>query len=844
MESLHSPPAATPSALTATCRGELGEANLQGCAYAFQLFDVHVSDPEPDSDDDSPYRYEGTADGPPCIVRLFGVDPDGRSVMVQATGFQIPLFLELPWAHLYAGNRNRLVQRLVGEISGVFRRSPPSFEFDIIRASRLGGYVPGAKEGDGIGRVTFARLRFNRLVSYSFAQRQLKRAFPTRVAEERVGLSLKFRDYFRQRDGVEITACGWVGIRAPLSLGIEGGPSLCDVEVACDVSQLAALPAINRLAPLLVASYDIECVSADGSFPDPEKPDDRVTVIGTTYRRVGTLPSREGAPSIDGTVRTSHVLGSCDPVKGCAVHCHPNEIALMDAWAREFAQLARADCLLSYNGLSFDNRFLVERAKYDSRCRLLYLSKLRDVAIEPRKTMLSSKSMGDNEVYRLPMHGRFELDMYHWIKNRLKHLKSLKLDDVAKEFLGDEKVALPYSAIGVAFGPEGTPALRAEVVHYCAQDCDLPLRLAEKLHTIGEISEMSHVCHCLLPDMLSRGEQIKVFSGLLIKAHKEGCILTDTLPPVEVTDEKYVGATVLEPTPGYYNDLPVTTLDFARCKPDSNPDPPPIFSRPIPHLAPRMSPNRQFVPKKQTGLTLLLLTDSLYPSIMRSENLCFSTYVVPGTKLPPWVSTKSFELAPGRTATFVTAKTHRGVLPRLLEDLLAARKATRKQLKALPKDSSERQLLDGRQLAYKICANSVYGFCGASKGMYSLKEIAETTTCRGREMIGITKTLMEKRYSAEVVYGDTDSVMVIFPLEKLHPSGEAKTEREMIQEAFALGEEASAEATKVFDDCNELECEKSSLPFLLFGKKRYAARVFEDPLGGPKLDAKGQRRVP
>ena len=140
---------------------------------------------------------------------------------------------------------------------------------------------------------------------------------------------------------------------------------------------------------------------------------------------------------------------------------------------------------------------------------------------------------------------------------------------------------------------------------------------------------------------------------------------------------------------------------------------------------------------------------------MRSENLCFSTYVAPGSRLPPWVDTKSFELAPGRTATFVTSKTHRGVLPRLLEDLLAARKATRKQLKALPQDSPERQLLDGRQLAYKICANSVYGFCGASRGMYSLKEIAETTTCRGRQMIGITKKLMEDHFGADVIYGDT-----------------------------------------------------------------------------------------
>ena len=84
-----------------------------------------------------------------------------------------------------------------------------------------------------------------------------------------------------------------------------------------------------------------------------------------------------------------------------------------------------------------------------------------------------------------------------------------------------------------------------------------------------------------------------------------------------------------------------------------------------------------------------------------------------------------------------------------------------------------------------------------------------------------------------------DSVMAIFPLDKRHPSGGAKTERELIQEAFATGEKAAAEATRVFGDCNELECEKTALPYLLWKKKTYAARTFEDPHGEAKLDVKG-----
>ena len=66
--------------------------------------------------------------------------------------------------------------------------------------------------------------------------------------------------------------------------------------------------------------------------------------------------------------------------------------------------------------------------------------------------------------------------------------------------------------------------------------------------------------------------------------------------------------------------------------------------------------------------------------------------------------------------------------------------------------------------------------------------------------------------------------MVIFPLDKRHISGDVKMEAELIQESFAMGEKASKEATEHFADCNELECEKVSLPYLLFGKKTYVAR--------------------
>ena len=320
-----------------------------------------------------------------------------------------------------------------------------------------------------------------------------------------------------------------------------------------------------------------------------------------------------------------------------------------------------------------------------------------------------------------------------------------------------------------------------------ASRTELPLRLAERLFVVPEVTEMSRVCQTPLVDVLTRGQQIKVFSHLVLAAHRMSFIVTD-MPAAPAVAGKYTGATVLDPIPGFYNDVPVITNDFA----------------------------------------------SLYPSIMRSKNLCFSTWVPPNTRLPPHVVTEEFRFDDGRVARFVQSATHEGVLPRILKSLGEARKATRARMKTLDKADPLRGLLDGRQLAYKISANSVYGFTGAAKGMYPLKLIAETTTFVGRRMIDRTKAIMEERFGAKVIYGDTDSVMVMFP-----QTTEGRSEADLLREAFALGQEACAVATADFADCNELECEKASLPYMLFAKKKYCARVFETPDGAPKLDAKG-----
>jgi len=59
----------------------------------------------------------------------------------------------------------------------------------------------------------------------------------------------------------------------------------------------------------------------------------------------------------------------------------------------------------------------------------------------------------------------------------------------------------------------------------------------------------------------------------------------------------------------------------------------------------------------------------------------------------------------------------------------------------------ERAVLDGRQLALKLSANSVYGFTGATVGALPCLEISSSVTAYGRTMIEHTKKLVEEKYS-------------------------------------------------------------------------------------------------
>jgi DNA polymerase elongation subunit (family B) len=136
---------------------------------------------------------------------------------------------------------------------------------------------------------------------------------------------------------------------------------------------------------------------------------------------------------------------------------------------------------------------------------------------------------------------------------------------------------------------------------------------------------------------------------------------------------------------------------------------------------------------------------SLYPSIMIAHNLCMSTEITDeqASNMPP----DDWEQAPdGIAAKFVRRNVFEGVAPRALSILLKARGEAKRAMAAAYKSGNIAMgdVLNARQLALKITANSIYGTFGFVQSALHWRHVSETVTAYGREAIDLSKRVIEK----------------------------------------------------------------------------------------------------
>ena len=435
---------------------------------------------------------------------------------------------------------------------------------------------------------------------------------------------------------------------------------------------------------------------------------------------------------------------------------------------QKYIQEKDVDIITGWNIFGFDLEYIYKRALLtDCNEEFFNLGKLHDPPSQLLLKKLSSSALGDNFLKLLPMTGRFIFDMFHEVKKGYK-LDSYKLNEVSKLYLGDQKIDMSPKEMFARY-KEGDPKKLAEVAAYCIKDTLLPHKLLKKLCTLLNLLEMAKATWVPLCFLVERGQQIKVFSQLTKKARELG-YMVPTIKYGSLPEEPYEGATVLEAQKGAYY-TPITALDF----------------------------------------------EALYPSIMMAHNLCYSTLVMDERRYGniPGIVYETFKIG---EKVYKFAQGVPSLLPAILMELKQFRKKAKRDMAAAT--GSMKEVYNGKQLAYKISMNSVYGFTGAGKGILPCVPIASTTTCRGRGMIEETKNYVEENFpGAKVRYGDTDSVMIEFDV------GD-RTGEEAVKYSWEIGERAAEECSALFKKPNNLELEKVYWPYFLYSKKRYAAKLW------------------
>uniref|UniRef100_A0A4W6CIR0 DNA polymerase n=1 Tax=Lates calcarifer TaxID=8187 RepID=A0A4W6CIR0_LATCA len=206
---------------------------------------------------------------------------------------------------------------------------------------------------------------------------------------------------------------------------------------------------------------------------------------------------------------------------------------------------------------------------------------------------------------------------------------------------------------------------------------------------------------------------------------------------------------------------------------------------------------------------LLLDFNSLYPSIIQEFNICFTT-----VQREAHNAQKKNEDEPEEIPEIPDSSLEMGILPKEIRKLVERRRQVKQLMKQQDINPDLYLQYDIRQKALKLTANSMYGCLGFSYSRFYAKPLAALVTHKGREILMHTKDMVQKM-NLEVIYGDTDSIMI-------------NTNSKSLEEVYKLGNKVliykiyiSSAFILIFDIFT-----KCSL--LLLKKKKYAALIVEN----------------
>ena len=303
---------------------------------------------------------------------------------------------------------------------------------------------------------------------------------------------------------------------------------------------------------------------------------------------------------------------------------------------------------------------------------------------------------------------------------------------------------------------------RAVIAKYCIQDCNLVHYLMTKADILTGFVEMAKICSVPINFLVLRGQGIKLTSYVAKKCREKRTLM----PVMEKSEDEdgYEGAIVLDPKCDLYLDNPVACVDYASLYPSS------MMSENISH------DSKVWTLEYDLDGKLVCETGEknaegvfIYDNLPGYEyvNITYDTFMY--VRKTPSAAAEKVKCGHKICRFAQPLNGARAVMPSILEELLMARKTTRKLIPA-EKDEFMKNVLDKRQIGYKLTANSLYGQCGAKTSSFYDKDCAASCTAIGRLLLTYAKKVVEECYGnatcdtanygpvltkAEYIYGDS-----------------------------------------------------------------------------------------
>jgi DNA polymerase elongation subunit (family B) len=744
------------------------------------------------------YDWSTEIDGGDLLIRAFALDEHGASYCLSIRDFQPHIYVELPsdrqWTSAHVDMLDTFfVKRRVFD-------SPPESRRLVRRRKLYGAHVhPDTLEAYAFPYVLY---KFKTHDKFHFLPYKFKEAFKVyglgtvqlHVHEFNIPVHTQLAN---ERD---IPLAGWIHVKGR-AVAADAMETACDHEFQVSYKSMTRAPSTAPPAPT-VLSFDIETNSSNPKvIPSPTNPDDCIFQISAVCW--GAQRSLQ---------KYLFTLGKPDPVlvgDDTVLRTFDFEYTLLLAFI-ELVHEWNPQVFTGYNIFGFDLPYLLGRAEHNRiKTSFKKIGMIRGK--ECKDTKPRKEAMNASDRY-LETEGRLWIDLLHLIKRDYKFANN-RLETVAHQLLNAGKDPITHHDIFYAYKegvvkktPEGIEML-GRVGHYCVVDSELVQRLFTTLDVWVGIVEMAAVCHVTPSIVFLRGQQSKVFAQVCKYCWQHGFVV-ENMKSHEASEDMLKGATVMQPVPGIYKD--VISHDF----------------------------------------------NSLYPSMIIAYNIDYSTLVPDDMKISPdkchvveWAEHVSCE----HTAHYdLLSKDYRceshkyrflksplGVLPTLIQDLLAMRKQTRAHAKTLKAQGEltamERMLvsvLGQRQLSYKVSANSIYGTLGAKNSYLPFLIGAMCVTAMGRKSWLVASNYLQKHYGTVTVYGDTDSVYSRVP--HITDPMELWAYAEYIQRDLL--------EKRVFPEPMQLEFEGAVYAdFLILSKKRYMWRELNRDTGtvGETIGRKG-----